>query len=717
MTINGSTNSNSYIIWLNAYESGYSVTNNTSTVVVELYMKRTSGSYAYNGGNYSGSITVNGSRQNYSGSLTYPTAFNQGESKKYATLTFYNIGHNSDGSKSVSINATYSANFSPTSGSASGNLTLTTIPRASNVGTSSGYVEGSTNIVINPYASFSHSVRIKFGSIQKWLQSDGTLGSNEYKFSSSNTRPIFYIPTDFYSEFTSERANGTITVYTYSGNTNIGNKSNTLTVICNPALCNPYATATVVDSYDKTIALSGDPNNIIRYGSMVLITPTITVSAQNDTKTTLQSKAIDGTIFTTDTITIANPSDKLFTLKLINSRNMSSEIIVSATGELIPYIPLTFSGNSYRPEPTTGEIEIEYSGNYFAQKFSEGGESSIVSVDDTITSDNLVFNIPSNFYETIPSLIENDRTHLLETDTYKIFVGKEAATQPHYFVTIETIGTEDTDYDSDNFIYAANYNEVDGWYISVNKASMGSSTTINLGTVTSVSNDATALSMFQNTDKSGSSVSNALNLSWVYREKGTEDWITGGTLTPDIDIENNTYSGSESLGTIFDYRKQYEFMIIYSDKILDGKSSIFNVSRGFPVFWWSEDAVHIMNELYCNSDHKVLVPYVLYNGSQQFDNDNNKVFELFNDDCENYERIDVVGCFMNPNDTGVVCLPCYPDYDHGEILSAWQMGGYIRGIQFKMYGKKFEALQVKYSNLQSTPSGESFYLLKVIGYK
>lgn len=469
MTINGSTNSNSYIIWLDAYESAYSVANNTSTVVVELYMKRTIGSYPNNGGSYNGTITVDGSTQTYSGSLKYPTPFVQGESKKYATLTFYNIGHNPDGSKTVNINATYNADFLPTSGSAGGDLRLTTIPRASNVGTLSGYIESQSNIAINPYASFSHSVRIYFGNINKWLQSDGTLGNNEYIFPSSNIRPSFVIPTEFYSQFTSERGVGTIYVNTYSGGTKIGENHNTLTAICNPALCNPFATATVFDVNSKTLAITKNKNDVIRYQSIMEITPTITVSGVNDTQTTLKSKSINGTIFTTDTARVVNPTDKSFTLKLVNSRNMSSEIIVEASGELIPYIPLTFSANLWRTEPTTGEVEIEYSGNYFAKNFK---------------------------------------------------------------------------------------------------------------------------------DEESNTVSNVLSLFWKYREKGTEDWIDGTTLEPTIDTNNNTYSGSQSLGTIFDYRKQYEFIVLYSDKLMEQTSSIYPVSRGFPIFWWSEDAVHIMNKLY-----------------------------------------------------------------------------------------------------------------------
>lgn len=474
----GSTNSNQWGIWANIYElpGTTNIVNNTSVVRVDLWLGRTLSSGYPIRGTYNGYIEAD--RENYGG---FPTqhrdisksvnqnSVNIGPNVLIGTWD-YTIQHNNDGSRNVRITTELSGQgFSPSYCVVDVVVGLSTIPRASTVNPLSAYIESQSNIVINPYASFNHSVRVWFGSINKWLQSDGTLGDNEYIFPSSNIRPSFVIPADFYSQFTSERGVGNIYVYTYSGGTKIGENHNTLTAICNPALCNPYATATVFDVNSKTLAITKNKNDVIRYQSIMEITPTITVSGVNDTQTTLKSKSINGTIFTTDTARVVNPTDKSFTLKLVNSRNMSSEIIVEASGELIPYIPLTFSANLWRTEPTTGEVEIEYSGNYFAKNFK---------------------------------------------------------------------------------------------------------------------------------DEESNTVSNSLSLFWKYREKGTESWIDGTNLEPTIDTNNNTYSGRQSLGTIFDYRKQYEFIVLYNDKLMEQTSSVYPVSRGFPIFWWSEDAVHIMNKLY-----------------------------------------------------------------------------------------------------------------------
>lgn len=71
---------------------------------------------------------------------------------------------------------------------------------------------------------------------------------------------------------------------------------------------------------------------------------------------------------------------------------------------------------------------------------------------------------------------------------------------------------------------------------------------------------------------------NTLTASWKYREKGGSTWISGGTLSPTI--SGNTYSGSIQCGTSFDYQKNYEFMVEFSDKIDSLNTGIITLSKG-----------------------------------------------------------------------------------------------------------------------------------------
>ncbi len=72
--------------------------------------------------------------------------------------------------------------------------------------------------------------------------------------------------------------------------------------------------------------------------------------------------------------------------------------------------------------------------------------------------------------------------------------------------------------------------------------------------------------------------SNTLTMSWKYREKGASEWIAGGPLSPTI--SGNTYSGSIQCGTNFNYEKNYEFMVEFSDKIDSLNSGIITLSKG-----------------------------------------------------------------------------------------------------------------------------------------
>lgn len=132
-TINGSTNNSNWSFKLEAYETSYSIVNNTSNVRVTAYLGRPY-SQSYAGGIFDISMTVNGSTQSASGTVPYPTYINQGEWYSLYTFDFNGIPHNTDGSKTVSVSCSFSTSeFNPSSCSASGSLALTNIPRYTSI--------------------------------------------------------------------------------------------------------------------------------------------------------------------------------------------------------------------------------------------------------------------------------------------------------------------------------------------------------------------------------------------------------------------------------------------------------------------------------------------------------------------------------------------------------------------------------------------------------
>ena len=371
--INGSTNNNSYIIWLNVYEKDYSINNNTSTVVVELYMQRTSGSYAYNGGDFSGSITVNGSSQSYSGTLPYPSAFNEGQSRLYATKTFSNIPHNNDGTKTVSISASYSADFSPTSGSASGNLTLTTIPRSSTITATSVYIGETSQLTVTRYSnSFTHTIYYSFGSLNGYILADGSTTSTATKISATSIG--FPIPTTWFDEIpNAKQGTCTLTITTYNGNTQISSaKTSSFVARVDQTTSSPIVTSSVEDTNATTLALTNNSNILIKGFSI----PEVTWSATSQNSSTISNVAINGTTVTTSPYSFTL-NESAINVVATDSRGFSTTSNPSFI--LKDYNAPLLTMSLKRVSPTSSYANLLFSGTWFNDSFGNVQNSLTIS--------------------------------------------------------------------------------------------------------------------------------------------------------------------------------------------------------------------------------------------------------------------------------------------------------------------------------------------------
>lgn len=208
-----------YTLILNANEVGGSadVGSNTSKVSWSLQMRADSAYCQWNPGPGDFEVRINGgvvwSAQNPSlwyggmgGTLTLASG----------TTT---VGHNNDGSKTVYCEGKYiansTANYLPNSSTCGGNLTLSTIPRASSFSNISGNtIGGSQTINIDrKSSSFTHSLWYKIGSNGNWIG----IGSNY------GTSAVWTIPLSLNNQI----PNGTsltltYILRTYNGSTQIG---------------------------------------------------------------------------------------------------------------------------------------------------------------------------------------------------------------------------------------------------------------------------------------------------------------------------------------------------------------------------------------------------------------------------------------------------------------------------------------------------------------
>lgn len=132
----------------------------------------------------------------------------------------YLVNHNPDGTKSITISATLHADISNYgSATASFNLPLTNIPRASSITAPNSVIGSNINITVNRAANtFKHAIRCA------WY------GKNTVIANDVDTSFAWTIPKDFANDIpNSESGWGTLIVETYSGGKKIGEKSTTFT--------------------------------------------------------------------------------------------------------------------------------------------------------------------------------------------------------------------------------------------------------------------------------------------------------------------------------------------------------------------------------------------------------------------------------------------------------------------------------------------------------
>lgn len=250
--------SNQITLRFNWSQSSQSISNNNSVVSWNMQLVSTSGSISSSAPK-SWSVTVNGT--NYSGSNTIGIGTNTTKTLASGRTT---IAHNADGTKSFSfsfsqqIDITYSGVGWIGTKSGSGSGTLTTIPRTSSVSSTSANIGESIKITINRASSgFTHTLTYAFCGLT------GTIATK-----TASTSIAWTLPTSFYSQIPNAKSSwGRVICDTYNGSTKIGSSECRFDVYTNETANKPSISASVVDSNQTTIALTGDANKLIKYYS------------------------------------------------------------------------------------------------------------------------------------------------------------------------------------------------------------------------------------------------------------------------------------------------------------------------------------------------------------------------------------------------------------------------------------------------------------------
>lgn len=370
--IDGNGSKGHHTFRLTISQDSTNISNNNSTVSFAFSIKPIQNSWNWElwGSNISYSININGT--NYTGTIPNYDG--------YSTVTLksgsQSIPHNQDGTKTIS----YSFSVSDTTGqyytcgnaSASGTMVLTTIPRQATISSAPNF-----NDEENPTITYSNPASNSVSSLQACISLDGTLDDIKY-------RDIPIDGSSYTFELTEDERNILRNACTTDNNRNVifyiktvingviyySMLSKKLTIIN----ANPSVSLIAIDSNPTTKTLTADDNKFIKYFS----TASLTLSATTKKYATISSTKItceDGKVSNSTSATFNNVESGNFTGGVIDSRGNPASITLNKT--LIDYIKLTCNVDIYRPEPTTGEVNLKVSGNYFNGSFG--------SVENTIT--------------------------------------------------------------------------------------------------------------------------------------------------------------------------------------------------------------------------------------------------------------------------------------------------------------------------------------------
>lgn len=369
ITANGSTGHHKFTLTVN--EDSTNISNNTSSVSWNFKISpigKWDWSYA-NNVPVTYTVTINGTK--YTGNIM---SYN-GTSTVTIKSGTNSVGHNADGSKSISfsfsVSSNYSYDFLPGSASKSGTMTLTNIPRAASILTAPNFSDGD-----NPTITYSNPAGNVATSLKACISLTGSTDDIEYRdIPKTGSSYTFNLTEAERNVLRNATTGNSRTVYfciwtVVGGNDFRVSLPRTFTV----SDAAPTISASVVDTNATTIALTGNSSKLIKYYSNAKAT--MSVEAQ-------KGASIDGDfniIRNGDdrgygtTYTFEKVESNVFNFSAKDSRGNYGSAIV--TPEMVDYVKLTCSLSNNRPD-ADGDMTVACSGNYF--------DGSFGAVDNSLT--------------------------------------------------------------------------------------------------------------------------------------------------------------------------------------------------------------------------------------------------------------------------------------------------------------------------------------------
>lgn len=351
-----------YSLILKCWEDSYSIENNTSRVYWWVGIRSNTQYHNHQGLSEHYRVVVNGSTVH---DANHTVSCGSGQTVGIAD-GYTTVSHNADGSKLISVSASFSCdntnNYAPRTGGCSGNVTLTTIPRASSISIDSPSIECGNTININGSSAsknFTHKIYATWNGKKSELVT----------IASGTTTPSFSytIPTAWEKDLPNSTSGiATFTLETFSGSTSVGSKSVNATI---------KVRSSVVPSIDSIKVT--DANSVCAgIGQMVQsqsrLKFAITYSgAQGSTVTSVSTKfegqTYNGSSFTTGTV--KGSGSISYTTTIYDSRGRSSQISGKVTVSAYSSPSLT---NVSAKRSDSNYVVDEASGTYALLHFKVG---------------------------------------------------------------------------------------------------------------------------------------------------------------------------------------------------------------------------------------------------------------------------------------------------------------------------------------------------------
>ena len=351
-----------YSLILKCWEDSYSVENNTSRVYWWVGIRSNTQYHNHQGLSEHYKVVVNGSTvHDASHTVSCGSGQTVGIADGYTT-----VSHNADGSKSISVSASFSCDntsyYAPRTGSCSGSLTLTTIPRTSSISIDSPSIECGNTININGSSAsknFTHKIYATWNGKTSELVT----------IASGTTTPSFSytIPTAWEKDLPNSTSGiATFTLETFSGSNSVGSKSVNATIKVRSGVVPSIDSIKITDANSVCAGIGQIVQSQSRLKFAIIYS-----GAQGSTVTSVSTKfegqTYNGSSFTTD---IVQGSGSIsYTTTIYDSRGRSSQVSGKVTVSAYSSPKLT---NVTAKRANSSYVVDEASGTYALLHFKVG---------------------------------------------------------------------------------------------------------------------------------------------------------------------------------------------------------------------------------------------------------------------------------------------------------------------------------------------------------